>query len=71
MPEMADPHPYLRTLSRIPVLGGREEIGTNDREGINPPEYFARGYYVNEGWLVWALGVLLFIRSVNKAGLRY
>ena len=44
---------------------------TKDREGINPPEYFARGYYVNEGWLVWALGVLLFIGSVNKAGLRY
>jgi hypothetical protein len=32
--------------------GGREEIGTKDLEGINPPEYFARGYYVNEGWLV-------------------
>lgn len=52
-------------------LGGREEIGTKDREGINPPEYFANGYYVNERWLVWALGVLLFIGFVNKARLRY
>ena len=48
-----DPHPCLRTLSRMAELGGRVEIGTTDREGINYPEYFARGYYVNEGWLVW------------------
>ena len=53
MPEMADPHPCLSTLSRMAELGGRVEIGTTDREGINYPEYFARGYYVNEGWLVW------------------
>ena len=71
MPEMADPHPCLRTLSRMAEFGGREEMGTKDREGINPPEYFVRGYYVNEGWLVWALGVLLFIGSVNKVGLCY
>ena len=53
MPEMADPHPCLRTLSRMSELGGRVVIGTRDREGINYLEYFARGYYVNEGWLVW------------------
>ena len=44
MPEMADPYPCLRTLSRIAELGGREEIGTKDQERINPPEYFASGY---------------------------
>lgn len=53
MPEMADPHPCLRTLSRMAELGGRVVIGTTDREGINYSEYFARGYYVNEEWLVW------------------
>jgi hypothetical protein len=44
MPEMSDPQPCLSTLSRLAELGGREEIGTKDREGINPPEYFASGY---------------------------